>query len=1013
MRALLRLPHILVSLSILSIVGAAQDAPWIRLFGEDSLAGWSAVGSITCSVEDGAVRIEGGLGYLVHERPFADFELEFEVLSESSNSGVQIRSELLAGGRMAGYQIEVDPSERAWSGGLYEAEGRLWLQDLEGRPEAQAAWRPGEWNAYRVRCAGAHIQSWLNGTPCADMLDAERLRGSIGLQGHDAGGLVRFRNVRVRDLGQSRWEPLWDGESTRGWHAAGEGAWSIEEGVLVGTHAAAVREYGHLVSDAVFDNFTLRARWRSLAGNSGLYFRVEETGFSGIAGFQAEIDPVRDVGGLYETNGRAWVVKPSAEELATYFRPQDWNTTVVSALDARVAVAVNGTRTAELFDDPGRRRGHLALQLHGGQDVRVEFSSVELLRSYPPGVLELPHANERAARETRTLDTTTEWEPPDSRERWEERRAQLRTQVLVAAGLEPLPARPPLEPLWHGRVEREGYVVERVAFESFPGYYVTGSLYRPTDASSGARPAVLCPHGHWADGRFSVRSDEDVQAELDNGGEVDPVAARYHLQARMVQLARMGCVVFHYDMLGYADAIQLGVGHAEGFADDPSISMSLNPLGLQLFNSIRALDFVESLPDVDPERIAVTGGSGGGTQTFLLCAVDERPALSAPAVMVSMRMQGGCPCENASHLRLGTNNVELAALFAPKPLLLIGADDWTLHIEEEGGPELRALWDLYGREDAFAVHCHPEFPHNYNRTSRAHLYAWLNEHFELGAELEERPFEPLSPAELSVWTDEHPLPEDAVDLEGLKRVWGEHLEGALRSRADALRDPSTTPWLDALQVLVHGRLPAADPERAAALRSTEPGPSVVRIAAPELDTTTTAWLWTPPDWSGRTLIAATDEGPLAFARLDADGRSLAQGVLEQGCALLALGPPAPEHVARDGWRHERYPGFTWGYNRTPLAERTLELLNLIALARDWGGEQADVRLWTSGSWSHARPLVRLLAAEAVAHSAGDPYELSEVSAQLPGFWQVWVQWDAWRESVHELDAADPLELAGR
>src|SRR6185295_5335163 len=167
--------------------------------------------------------------------------------------------------------------------------------------------------------------------------------------------------------------------------------------------------------------------------------------------------------------------------------------------------------------------------------------------------------------------------------------------------------------------------------------------------------------------------------------------------ARCAQLARMGCVVFHYDMVGYADSQQ--IVHRQGFTDPDAELRLQNFMGLQTYNSIRALDFLTSLPDVDPNRIGVTGASGGGTQTFILCAVDDRPAVAFPAVMVSTGMQGGCVCENASYLRQGIGNVDIAGAFAPKPLAMSGADDWTKEIETKGLPELKALYKLYGAED--------------------------------------------------------------------------------------------------------------------------------------------------------------------------------------------------------------------------------------------------------------------------------------------------------------------------
>ena len=189
----------------------------------------------------------------------------------------------------------------------------------------------------------------------------------------------------------------------------------------------------------------------------------------------------------------------------------------------------------------------------------------------------------------------------------------MQRRVLVAAGLWPQIVRVEPNPVIWGAVDRDGYTVERVSFESLPGFRVTGSLYRPTEGE-GPFAGVLCPHGHWANGRFSNISDAESIAQIERGEEQHFANAKFHLQARCAQLARMGCVVLHYDMIGYADSRQ--IDHREGFGDVQAEQWALNPFGLQTRNSIQALDVLLSLPGVDPERIAVTGGSGGGTQTF-------------------------------------------------------------------------------------------------------------------------------------------------------------------------------------------------------------------------------------------------------------------------------------------------------------------------------------------------------------------------------------------------------------
>jgi dienelactone hydrolase len=196
---------------------------------------------------------------------------------------------------------------------------------------------------------------------------------------------------------------------------------------------------------------------------------------------------------------------------------------------------------------------------------------------------------------------------------------------------------------------------------------------------------VLCPHGHWKNGRFYRADDKTFERQRKAGAEKYDPSGRYPLQARCVQLARMGCMVFHYDMVGYADSVQLahrpGLREAMcmpenwGYFSPQAESRMQNMMGLQTYNSIRALDWFRDLPEVDPERIAVTGASGGGTQTFILCAVDPRPAVAFPAVMVSTAMQGGCTCENACYLRVGSGNIEIAALIAPRPLGMSAAND--------------------------------------------------------------------------------------------------------------------------------------------------------------------------------------------------------------------------------------------------------------------------------------------------------------------------------------------------
>ena len=247
----------------------------------------------------------------------------------------------------------------------------------------------------------------------------------------------------------------------------------------------------------------------------------------------------------------------------------------------------------------------------------------------------------------------------------------------------------------------------------------------------------------------------------------------------------MGCVVFHYDMVGYADSVQLE--HRPGIRDkmntpenwgyfSPQAEARLQSMmGLQTYNSIRALDFLSELPDVDPQRIAVTGASGGGTQTFILCAIDPRPAVAFPAVMVSTAMQGGCTCENACYLRIGTGNVELAALIAPAAAGHDGRRRLDQGDRHQGPARAESsIYRMLGVEDLVMATPLLQFrPQLQLRQSRAAMYDWLNKHLKLGpAEpIVEGDFKPLTVAEMSVWDDAHPKPAGGDDYERSLLRW--------------------------------------------------------------------------------------------------------------------------------------------------------------------------------------------------------------------------------------------------
>jgi hypothetical protein len=530
------------------------------------------------------------------------------------------------------------------------------------------------------------------------------------------------------------------------------------------------------------------------------------------------------------------------------------------------------------------------------------------------------------------------WQPPETLAEWEQERERIRTQLLVATGLWPMPEKTPLHPVVHGLVQRDGYTVERVFFASRPGLYVTGSLYRPDGDSTQKHSAVLCPHGHWANGRFYDAGDQGAKKQIETGAESFDSAAHHPLQARMVQLARMGCIVFFYDMIGYADNGPLD--HRTGFNDAQAELWSQNIMGLQTWNSIRALDFVCSLPDVDPTRIGVTGASGGGTQTFMLCAIDPRPAVAFPAVMVSTNMQGGCVCENASWLRVGINNVAIAACFAPKPMAMSGADDWTIDIETKGLPELKHVYGLYGKSDLVHAKCFPQFPHNYNQVSRGLMYEWFNQHLGLGATspIVERDFVPLTREESTVFTAEHPRPADSLTADELrKRMTAESQERSARVTASA----ELSEYLNergvplAWMISPHGEEPTFHETG----RSAGEGYTLVKGWCDRGDEgyRVPVVVLTPSGQTKSVVVWIDGNGKQAL--FDAEGRPIpaVRRLLESGAAVASgdiflTGEFISSTAGTERKVDETFAGYTFGYNRPLAVERMRDVRLIVGVA---------------------------------------------------------------------------------
>ncbi len=469
-----------------------------------------------------------------------------------------------------------------------------------------------------------------------------------------------------------------------------------------------------------------------------------------------------------------------------------------------------------------------------------------------------------------------------SREEWESHRQHLRRQILSSAGLLPLPAKRPLNPKVVRRIEFPDYTIEAVLIQTLPGYYVGGNVYRPRHRSSPA-PGVLVPHGHWKRGRLENQPS-------------------YSVPALGINLARQGYVVFAWDMAGYNDTRQ--TPHSFGGWEESL--WSFNPMGLQLWNSIRALDYLESLPEVDPARIAVTGASGGASQTFFLAAVDDRVGYVAPVNMVSAYMQGGDPCEEAPGLRVDTFNVEIAAMAAPRPMLIVSAShDWTRHTPGEEFPALRGIYKLYGLPQN-VQNAHFQAEHNYNRQSREAVYRFLAKHMQPGL-----PSSALVDKEVEVPPDEEmlalpkgDLPAGMIDLPGVFQAWknsGPFATTVLQAKEirESLQYSLGVEWPDESQGVLQGNQ----------LAVTRPGKGD-RVTG----------LWFPGEGD-----------PLLVVHPGGSGAALKEEMLPQllqtGRPVLVLEPFAsgPLRIHKQRW-----DDYFLSYNQTDAADRVQDILTAMA-----------------------------------------------------------------------------------
>jgi len=333
---------------------------------------------------------------------------------------------------------------------------------------------------------------------------------------------------------------------------------------------------------------------------------------------------------------------------------------------------------------------------------------------------------------------------------WEQRKAILRPELYKALDLSPLPAKPNSKPIITAKRVYNGYTVENIAIEILPGLYINGSLYKPLHFK-GKIPVMLSPDGHWDKQRY-----------------------RADCQLRCASLARMGCMAYSYDLFAWGESL------LQFKSEDHRTSIAQV---VQTLGAIRIIDYLLSLKETDPARLGISGGSGGGSHTVLMAAIDPRIKLSAPVVSVSSYFYGGCPCESGMPIHMcdgGTDNVELAAMAAPNPQLLItDGKDWTAHMPEHDFPYLQKVYGYYGKSNLV------EKGHDYGPSKRNALYKFVAKNFKLDISKTEDKSGNIDESEVT------------IEKEPLMYVFGDHGQNlpkdAIKGYANLLHVFATAP----------------------------------------------------------------------------------------------------------------------------------------------------------------------------------------------------------------------------
>ncbi len=550
--------------------------------------------------------------------------------------------------------------------------------------------------------------------------------------------------------------------------------------------------------------------------------------------------------------------------------------------------------------------------------------------------LDIHHATGADSNVLQTLNTPRAFPPTQSKAEWQSRAKEIQEQILVSCGLWPTPAKTALHAHVFDRKDRDGYSVEKVYFQSYPGFYVAGNLYRPIGKGRGPFPAVLNPHGHWENGRLADTKDGSIAA-------------------RCISFARQGMIAFSYDMIGYNDTrfadgarpetLPPGYKRHRTFATNAVDELwGISQMGLQTWDSIRALDFLESLPDVDKKRLACTGESGGGTQTFMLGAVDRRLAVQAPVVMVSHTMQGGCSCENVPGLRINYSNMEIAAAPAPRPQILVAASgDWTKDTMTVEGPAIEKIYRLFGAEDKLR-YVRFDFNHNYNQTSREAVYEWFAKfllHSPDRSALQELPYTKEPDAELRVFP-EGKQPADVVTEQALIRYLVSESQKALaqakpkdkKSLAE-FKEEFLPAWKHTLQIQMPDRELTA---RVGDDAHADPARTQITVASASGRSLPLTVFYSAKEKRDTFVILAHPDGKRAYLDGANQPTGLAATLLKNGVSVLVFDAFLTGELKNPELAAKRKPleNFFTTYNRTDLQERVQDLITACAFAKGAG-----------------------------------------------------------------------------